>query len=49
MTDGELSAADYKEIKARNEPLIARLEREKKGIAQVDATSCNTSPKPPTY
>lgn len=37
MTDGELSAADYKEIKARNEPQIAKLEREKKGIAQVDA------------
>ncbi|MBN8852766.1 MAG: hypothetical protein BGO55_03335 [Sphingobacteriales bacterium 50-39] len=37
MLDGELSVADYREIKARYEPEIEQLERKQKGIAKIDA------------
>jgi DNA invertase Pin-like site-specific DNA recombinase len=36
MLDGELSAADYREIKSRYEQEIEQLERKKKGVSQVD-------------
>jgi len=36
MVDGELPAADYREVKARYEPIIQRLERELSSLSQVD-------------
>ncbi len=36
MVDGELNAADYREIKIRYETIIQKLEREMNGISRVD-------------
>ncbi|TDW97146.1 recombinase family protein [Dinghuibacter silviterrae] len=37
LLDGELSAAEYKEIKSQYEPEIAQLERKRQDIEQMDA------------